>query len=269
MKTGAKTISVITLNKDRTDTLVRCVESVMNQDYEGEIEHVIVGDQSESLIDLSSQLSKINPKIVIRNFVEPFPPEVNPIFSVSKIGFLRNFGVSVSKGAYITQLGDDDFGDSDHISSLVETIESEPDIGVAFCWRRMVDQDGVPVVIDSYPWAPNARHITSREDLAEFIFSQLVKQGVRCPGSPVIKDAVLGPNGEEIFTVDTNCVLVKREVHDKIPWKVEYSWREICGDYSDDHRFVESCYRAGIKIKGTEAITLNYSMGGASQPPSR
>jgi hypothetical protein len=58
--------------------------------------------------------------------------------------------------------------------------------------------------------------------------------------------------------------MVRREVHNDFKFVVNFEWREMVGDYSDDYAFVKLCYEAGISFKSTERATVNYTIGGVS-----
>ena len=44
MERTNKPVSVITITHNREDELIRCIDSVRNQDYLGIIEHLVIGD---------------------------------------------------------------------------------------------------------------------------------------------------------------------------------------------------------------------------------
>jgi glycosyltransferase involved in cell wall biosynthesis len=112
-------------------------------------------------------------------------------YSTSKLGFLRNFGISIANGDYICYLDDDNTYDSNHISSLVQTIESNPTIDIAYSWRRLVYEDGTPYLAEEYPWTPTARLASDKSSLSRFIYDHLVANGIRSPGSNIVKDTMI------------------------------------------------------------------------------
>ena len=43
----------------------------------------------------------------------------------------------------------------------------------------------------------------------------------------------------------------------------------MVGDFSDDYAWVKKCYQSGIKFKCSDAATVNYTIGGISNPIDR
>ena len=260
-------ITVITLTKNRTDQLVACARSVKNQDYPGRVEHLIMGDDSPVLASLEKTLAGINNDILIQNVkLEDDYPGLIPFYAPSRTGVLRNLAIRKAAGRYICQLDDDNTIDADHISSLVETIESEPGIGIAYSWRRLVWEDGTPYLDQAYPWTPVARLAIDKTTLSGYIYNALVHAGIRVPGTNLVRDAILAPNKEPVYTVDTSELMVKKEVHQRFPFTERFTWREMVGDFSDDYAFVKRCHEGGVRFKASEKATLCYTIGGGSIP---
>lgn len=101
------------------DYIIDCVQSVVNQDYNGEIECILIDDRGEDgSIELceqfiAEQTSKIKFKI-LRN-------EKNLRQSTS-----RNRGMKIAKGDYIYFLDSDDWIIPSTISMMVETLSRYP-----------------------------------------------------------------------------------------------------------------------------------------------
>lgn len=260
-----KSVSVITITHRREEELIRCLESVRDQDYQGEIEHIIIGDRSEPLKRLEAEIKKANPDIVICYLdLKKYNSQFIECYAPSRVGFMRNFGIRLAEGNYICQLDDDNTYDKNHISSLVETIESEPDIDIAYSWRRLVYENGDPYIEEEYPWTPNARLAFDKSDLSSYIYQELVRSGIRIPGENIVRDCVLTPDNSQVYTVDTSELMVKKQAHERFLFTVNFPWRQMTGDYSDDYAFVKKCHEAGLKFKCSEKVTLSYTIGGFS-----
>ncbi len=260
-----KVVSVITITRNREYELIRCIESVKDQDYDGRIEHIIIGDSSGPLKRRGEEIRKIGSNVVIHHLnLERYESEFIQCYAPSRTGFMRNVGIKLAKGEYICQLDDDNTYDRDHISSLAETIESEPDIDVAYSWRRLVYKDRTPYIEEEYPWMPDARLAFDNGRLSRYIYDELVKANIRVPGTNIVRDSVLTPDGKPVYTVDTSELMVKRHVHERFLFTVKFPWRQMVGDYSDDYAFVKKCHDAGHKFKCSEKATLTYTIGGVS-----
>jgi hypothetical protein len=58
--------------------------------------------------------------------------------------------------------------------------------------------------------------------------------------------------------------MVKRSVHNSFQFVVDFTWREMTGDYSDDYAFVKKSYEAGLIFECSKKATLTYVLGGIS-----
>lgn len=260
------TVTVITPTYNRREKLFDCVMAVRNQTYAEAIEHVIMSDRSDFVSQNAADLRRLNPRLVIREVdQEALAREVFPFYIPSRLGYIRNLAVRDARGDFVCYLDDDNGLAPDHVETLVRAITSGPDIDVAYSWRSLVYEDGTPYLEEEYPWTPRARLATSQKALSRHIYQELVRLGIRTPGSNIVRDTVIAADGEGLFTVDQGEFLVKKEVQLRVPFTVRYPWRKMVGDYSDDHDFIERAYHAGCKFKCTERATLIYTVGGCSQ----
>jgi glycosyltransferase involved in cell wall biosynthesis len=260
-----KSVAVVTITRSREEELLRCIESVSRQTYAGAIEHLIVGDESKILRRLEAEIADNYPRVrIVHVRTSEHAHEYKTVYYPSRIGYLRNLGVADSHAELFCHLDDDNTYHPEHISSLVDTILSEPDIGIAYSWRRMQRTDGSPYTFDSYPWTPQPRLATGKLELSKYIFQELVLGGVFIPGEPIVRDTLVDRRGCRVYTVDTNELMVRREVHNDFKFVVDFEWREMVGDYSDDHAFIKLCHEAGVLFKSSERATVNYTIGGVS-----
>lgn len=101
--------------------IVKCVESLINQDFKGKYEAIFVNDGTK---DNSAEL--INEKI--KNY--PYIKLINK--PNGGAADARNFGINYSSGEYICFVDGDDYVSSDYISTLYEIIkDSQTDISQA------------------------------------------------------------------------------------------------------------------------------------------
>ena len=252
-------VSVVTLTHNRPEALLRCVRSVAAQ--EGvQTEHIIVGDACPALDDdrFMEELKEIREDLVIHN--PQRPPGFETMYLSSRLGKMRNIGISLSRGAFVAQLDDDNAYHPTHLRTLVDALESSPDAGVAHSWRRLVTVTGEQFVpVDEDPWWPVLEGRAARSESYE----RLVRLGVFVPGSPVVRD-VFKVDGELIARLDTNELLVRREIHDKIPFREEFSRARQKMQWTEDFTFAIDLGRAGIEVVCTRQATVDYTMGGCS-----
>jgi hypothetical protein len=262
-------ISVVTATRRRTQALLRCVTSVAQQEYPGTIEHVIVVDDNPLDADLEHEVHRLGSTTKVVNVcTSKHEREFQPFYSVSRIGFLRNCGITHCRGAYIGYLDDDNTYDSHHLATLTALLDRDSTIGIAYSWRYLWNSDGSPFLEPTYPWTPRARLALDQEALSHHVYSTLVDLGIRLRGSNVQRDTLLASDGSAVYTVDTSEMLVRRSVHDTHKWVTQFTWREMTGDFSDDHAFVRNCALAGVDFACSRRPTLNYYLSGVSNSVS-
>jgi glycosyltransferase involved in cell wall biosynthesis len=258
-------VSVITVTRDREETLLRCAGSVVAQDYLGQIEHLIVVDDRQLGQRTADRLRAINNEVRIEEIrTSDSQADFQTFFSVSRIGYLRNRGIDLCHGTYVAYLDDDNTFLPNHISSLVRLLEESKDAAIAYSWRYLLGADGEPYREPRYPWAPWSRLATDNERFACHIHEELLRTGIRRPDDHVQRDAVIASDGSPVFTVDTSELLVRRELHSSQRWVTRFTWREMAGDYSDDYAFVKRCHEAGVRFVCSEQATVNYYLNGVS-----
>lgn len=266
-------ISIVTVTKDRRAALLRCVASVARQSYPGIVEHVIVVDEKRLEPDLEREVRRLGRLVrIVEISTSAHEEEFQPFYSVSRIGYLRNCGVAQCRGNYVGYLDDDNTFEPDHISSLAAMLDADGTLGVAYSWRYLWNSDGSPFLEPKYPWTPHARLALDCNSLSHHIYSVLVNVGIRVQGSNIQKDAVIASDGSPVYTVDTSEMLVRKRIHDVHKWVTRFMWREMTGDFSDDHAFVRNCSKAGVRFACSRKATLNYYLSGVSnlaQPAER
>jgi glycosyltransferase involved in cell wall biosynthesis len=173
---------------------------------------------------------------------------------------MRNLGISLSRAAFVAQLDDDNAYHPQHLRTLVDALEGAPGAGVAHSWRRLVTGEGTEYVpADEDPWWPVLEGRAARTES----YDRLVGLGVFVPGSPVVRD-VFKVDGELIARLDTNELLVRREIHDKVPFREEFSRARQKMQWTEDFTFAIDLARAGIDVVCSRQATVDYTMGGCS-----
>lgn len=101
-------ISVIIPLYNGEKYIKRCYESIINQDFDKEVEIIFVDDgSSDNSLKILNELKKNNPKITV-------------ISQQNKnVGGARNTGLKIAKGKYVSFIDIDDFISSDFLSYSV------------------------------------------------------------------------------------------------------------------------------------------------------
>ncbi|MDQ1248743.1 MAG: hypothetical protein QG597_3116 [Actinomycetota bacterium] len=265
----ATPISVVTVTRNRTAALLRCVASVAQQDYTGTVEHVIVVDDNSLEAELELEARRLGSAIrIVEVCTSKHEDDFQPFYSVSRIGYLRNCGIARCSGDYIGYLDDDNTYDPHHLATLATILDRDATVDIAYSWRYLWNADGSPFLEPMYPWTPGARLALDHAALSRYIYSTLVDVGIRTQGTNIQRDAVIARDGSAVYTVDTSEMLVRKSVHDFHKWVTRFTWREMTGDFSDDYAFVQNCALAGVRFACSNTATLNYYLSGVSNAMS-
>jgi glycosyltransferase involved in cell wall biosynthesis len=250
-------VTVVTITRNRPDRLLRAAASVAAQ--EGvHLQHVVVGDDCPALAgSFRAELHRRFPSLVSVN-VGPVRDGRTEAYLPSRLGFLRNLGARVGTGKLIAQLDDDNVFRPDHLVTLVRALESRPEAQVAHSWRRLLTPDGQPFVPVDDPWHPDpARRADS--------YAYLASLGIFEPGSPVVRDTLM-VRGRVIARVDTSEFLVRRGLHERLPWPTDFSRAQQKLGFTEDLVFSHRLVKQRVEVACSERPTLDYYMGGYSNP---
>jgi glycosyltransferase involved in cell wall biosynthesis len=257
-------ISLITVTYDRESLLLRCMESVAQQDYDGPMEHVIVGDGSAYL-----KLQESRFKAYYRDRSREIDVIVlhrgrdTERYLWERIASHQNAAVAASSGDCIVILDDDNTIACNHISSLWTKLAEGYD--AVHSWRYVFYQDGRPCPMHSYPWATD-------DPLRERImFKTFCDAGVYVPGQNIIRDTLDLPfKGRiECGAVDSGEWMFRKHLFTtgKLQFKDDYPFEGIMYGYFDDYLLNKRIIELDLKVGCTDMPTLNYYLSGASQKP--
>lgn len=127
MKTKKTLVTVIIPTYKSDDTLLRAIDSVLEQSYEN-FEVIVVDDNdpdSEYRKTTINLMRKYEGNAVVRYVLHP--QNLNGAAA-------RNTAFRNSSGQYITFLDDDDYYLKDKLKVEVEYMESHPEMGGCYCW---------------------------------------------------------------------------------------------------------------------------------------
>lgn len=171
-----KNVSIVIPTYNREKLLPRAIESVLSQDFAGEIEIVIADDGStDDTIKIANSYGK-NVKVVLK------PSDCKTQGPSST----RNRGIAAAVQPYILFLDSDDYFFPGHIKKMVAAIEENPDFGYVFCRILEINETTTPPTFRLW----SKEEITEREIVNLNIASHNVAQ--------------------------TNGFIFKREVFDKV-----------------------------------------------------
>lgn len=118
-----KGISIIIPTYNREQFIAEAIESVINQEYDGPLEIIISDDgSSDRTIEIAESFGD---KVII--FRKPANCFTQGVSST------RNRGIIASTQPYICFLDSDDFFLPGHLKKIASSLESNPDLGFAFC----------------------------------------------------------------------------------------------------------------------------------------
>jgi len=117
-------VSVIIPTKNRSQLLLKAVNSVLQQDYI-HLEIIIVNDCSTD-----------NTMITIDNLIERYPSKIRTYSFENSVGAskARGKGIEMSTGEYIAFLDDDDEWLTQKLSLQVKALKNNSNLGAVSCW---------------------------------------------------------------------------------------------------------------------------------------
>lgn len=140
-------VSVIVPAYNAEKTIIRCIDSILKQDYE-KIEIVIVNDGSkDSTLNLIQEAYGNNPKVKCIDKAN------------GGVSSARNVGIKYATGQYISFVDSDDYIDSQMFSCMVNAIEQD-ESDMVVCGYRY-ENNGVKKKIVSVP-----RNILGKQDVS-------------------------------------------------------------------------------------------------------
>ena len=193
-----KLVSVIIPYYNNKDTIIRALESVLNQSYNN-LELIIINDGSkdDSYEIVCEYLQKYDGNININHInQENQGPSIT-----------RNKGIKLSKGEYIAFLDADDSWNLDKIKIQMDILTRNPHIDLLACNFYIVNTDG-----------KKEKHYFVKDDLVQITFDQmLVKHYYATPCVIVKKQVAL------------NCGMFKENQH---YMEDSMLFTKICRDYN-------------------------------------
>lgn len=121
-------VSVLIPMYNAENTIIRCIESVLNQAYKSEIEIIIINDgstdNSRNIVEEIIEKNISNISILLLNKVN------------GGVSSARNLGLKNAKGSYIALLDSDDEWHSNKLQRQMEILNNNPSIDFLGCGRN-------------------------------------------------------------------------------------------------------------------------------------
>lgn len=245
------TVAVVTLTRNRPESLARAIASVEAQDHPA-VEHWIVADRCDVYSDP-----------VARRAVERAHTGVTFLhndertedYLPSHCGQLRSRAAKAATTDLVAFLDDDNTYEQHHLSSVVRSMQKSGE-QAGHSWRTLWTADGRPWrVSDADPWSPDPR-------LARLAFHRLSALGVLREGDNVVRDRALHDGRPGL--VDTNEWVLKRELLLFYSTGREVTRAERRLKFTEDTMLTRDLARAGVPVACSREATVRYTMGGYS-----
>ena len=261
-------VSVITVTRSRALQLRDAIRSVVQQDFEGSIEHLVVVDDDE--VTVSSLAGTIRPGRRPLRVLSQGPcsgrRDGDRSFVYPHLARLLNVGVEAAQSKWVAFLDDDNTFEPNHVRSLVSLAE-ECGVRAVHSGRQFVWPNGAAFL---EPFLPSASSIEEGCRLYEI----LCDRGVWLRGTNVVLDRVderatdVAANStvmkadDPIFLVDQNLWLIDRSLLLQHPIPERFSAKDIADNTCPDDKMLGALVSAGVQIVASGLATVRYTVGG-------
>jgi len=164
-------VSVVMAAKNYARFLPQAVESVLAQTF-ADWELLIVDDGSTDATPRAVRPYLIDPRV--------------RYFRSDKLGQPRakNLGITLSRGEFVAFLDADDAWEPTKLAKQLAVFEANPTIGVVFCRRSLIDENGSPIPARTAPQPPCGR-----------VLDRMFVQNFVCFSSAVVRRTVFSHVG--------------------------------------------------------------------------
>ena len=243
------TLGVVTVTRERPELLLRAIRSVVAQECEAPISHLIIIDDCSPTLATLSAFRTPSWHLAWRYLPRTPGDETGP----ARCAECLNLGVQALDTKWIAFLDDDNEFAADHLSSLL-ACALETGCRAVHSYMRMYHRDARPFVEERNPWCRD-----SAESRKEYLW--MVFRGVRTPGDNLVRDSM---DPEDHSPVDLGEWLLLRELLHAIPFETEYSEDDLRIGRHEDDKFLDALRDQGEPTACTKRPTLHYYLGGMS-----
>lgn len=261
-------ITVVTVTRRRIPLLRRAMKSVIDQDFDGLVEHlVVVDDDTETVSALDATGRQPNrPLSVLPARQAEAERTDHRAFVYPRLAQLLNLGIGSARTDWIAFLDDDNEFEPNHVSSLVATVSISGAEAVHSA-RALVWPDGTPYL---EPCLPSAATLEEGQRQYEL----LCEREVWVRGTNVLLDRVdrdanqaslnstVMTDGDPMFLVDQNLWLISRDILIANPIPEIYDAEDIAANTCPDDKMLAALVRAQVAIGASGLPSVRYTVGG-------
>lgn len=250
-------VSVITPTATCGPSIGRALESVQRQDYP-RVEHLIVGDSCTGLA--RERLGRLSVhgtfRFPMRVINASHPPAYTATYRPARAAHARTAGASAARGELLAFLDDDNEYELHHLRTMVGALAGDPELEAVYCWRQLLDPDGSSYLRRASPWATDP--VQAHHD-----YEELVAAGVWIAGTNLLRDRL------DWNTVDSSCWLIRRELLNRVPFRLAFTSRERADRLGEDVAFCFDLRQSRVPIGPVERHSVRYYIGGFSTTGER
>lgn len=242
--------------------IIKCIESIKNQDYQGEIEIICVDDCSND-----------NTIQIIRNYKNSTCDNITILENEKNSGPAnsRNRGIQCSTGEWLAFCDSDDWFDKDFVSLMVsEAMKDDSDI-VMCNYKKILESNGSVILVDylkdiSNNYTNEECIVYSKASLCLLLVKKSIFENLRIPdlrnGEDIAIVPVLEAKAEKIAYIRKapyNYLIRKDSASNKITAKVFYS---LCGAYKYINDNLNDNYKLEKEYLGVRTLLYGAVMNG-------
>lgn len=224
-------IHVFILHSRSVDELEMSLDSVRNQDFNGDVCLTVLGDQhvpldipnADYVVDPATQGAMTKNEFILRK---------------------RQWCIRNAKAHLVCFLDDDNWWDRDHLRVLFEALGA--DVMASYGWRNLWDQHGAPYTKAGDPWARCA---------ARSAGTHLYDLGVRTAGSNQYRDRLYEAPIDGFYgCIDLGSWLGRLQF-----WQ-QFLFNTPDADHGEDDMICKHLAGSEATIAATERATVNYTI---------
>lgn len=268
----APAVTVLTLTRHRAAMLQRAIASVAQQDYRGQIEHLVIVDDDDETYRQLRHTRSLRPGHSVRAVL--VPREAGQGFSpddrrrvYARISELLNLGVRESSFPWIAFLDDDNEYLPEHLRQLWE-FAIERRLDAVHSARRVVRPDGSPYLEPVFPGARDRAE-------GERIYRIMCDRGVWVEGTNILQDRADRGHASQtnstemtrddpVLLVDQNLWLMRKAVLAVDPFPSDWTDDDAHRNTCPDDRFLIGLIAQGVRFESNRAPSVRYYLGGVS-----
>lgn len=262
MNNSLPKISVIIPCFNCEQWIIKCIDSITNQDYEGEIEIICVDDcsQDNTIRVIESYAKEGQAKIVLLKNTQNMGP-----------GKSRNIGIEHSTGEWIAFCDSDDWYDDDYISLMIlNALENESDI-VMCNYKKILESNDSIIKVDylkdiSENYTNEECIVCSKASLCLLVIKKELFEKIKIPdlrnGEDIAVVPVLESRANKITFVRNapyNYLIRKKSASNNVTDKVFYS---LCRAYTYIINNLDENYKLEKEYLGIRTLLYGATMNG-------